>query len=198
MQAAEIVDFLNEVFLEFDTIVELLELEKIKTIGDAYFMAGGLDPRITDHAMRVIEAAMMMFDALKEYNARHAGSGTILQMRLGIHTGPAVAGVIGTKKVAYDLWGESVEIANAMESTGVPGRIHISEPTSTHVEGFYKLENRGPLPREKEHIPDCMPATFLVVSRLLPTPYQHIQRPKMLRTKVTSAQTPTTTAKPHE
>ena len=183
MQAPQIVDFLNEVFLEFDTVVELLELEKIKTIGDAYFMAGGLDPRMTDHAMRVVEAAFLFFEALRDYNLRHPGNNP-LQMRLGIHTGPAVAGVIGTKKVAYDLWGESVEIANAMESTGVPGCIHISEDTAKHVEGFYRLEPRGELPREKEHIPDCMPATFLIVGRLLPTPYQHIQRPKMLRTSV--------------
>jgi class 3 adenylate cyclase len=185
MQAAEIVDFLNEVFLEFDTVTELLELEKIKTIGDAYFMAGGLDPRMTDHAMRVVEAAFLFFESLRDYNIRHPNT-NLLQMRLGIHTGPAVAGVIGTKKVAYDLWGESVEIANAMESTGVPGHIHISEDTAKHVEGFYKMEPRGELPREKEHIPDCMPATFLITGRLLPTPYQHIQRPKMLRTSVTN------------
>lgn len=185
MRADEIVDFLNEVFLEFDTIVELLELEKIKTIGDAYFMAGGLDPRISDHAMRVIEAGMMFFRALDEHNARHPDR-ALLQMRLGIHTGPAVAGVIGTKKVAYDLWGESVEIANAMESTGVPGKVHISEDTAKHVTGFYKLEPRGELPREKEHIPDNMPATFLITGRQLPTPYQHIQRPRMLQTKIAS------------
>lgn len=183
MRADEIVDFLNEVFLEFDTIVELLELEKIKTIGDAYFMAGGLDPRISDHAMRVIEAGFMFFQALDEHNARHPDR-SLLQMRLGVHTGPAVAGVIGTKKVAYDLWGESVEIANAMESTGIPGKVHISEDTANHVTGFYKLEPRGELPREKEHIPDCMPATFLITGRLLPTPYQHIQRPRMLQTKI--------------
>ncbi|CUG94185.1 guanylate cyclase, putative [Bodo saltans] len=183
MRADEIVDFLNEVFLEFDTIVELLELEKIKTIGDAYFMAGGLDPRISDHAMRVIEAGIMFYKALEEHNARHPDR-NILQMRLGIHTGPAVAGVIGTKKVAYDLWGESVEIANAMESTGIPGRVHISEDTAKHVTGFYRLENRGELPREKEHIPDTMPATFLITGRLLPTPYQHIQRPRMVKQKL--------------
>eukprot|EP00658_Telonema_sp_P-2_P027265 TRINITY_DN2108_c0_g1_i2.p1 TRINITY_DN2108_c0_g1~~TRINITY_DN2108_c0_g1_i2.p1 ORF type:complete len:520 (+),score=91.38 TRINITY_DN2108_c0_g1_i2:213-1772(+) len=178
MAAFEIVDFLNEIFLEFDTIAELLELEKIKTIGDAYFLAGGLDPTIKDHAMRVIEASLLFFTSLHEHNERHPGRDP-LRMRLGVHTGPAVAGVIGKSKVAYDLWGESVEIANAMETTGVPGLVHISETTAHDVQGYYRLEDRGELPREKESIPDNMPATFLVTGRLLPTPYMHLVRPKL-------------------
>lgn len=181
MQASEIVDFLNEVFLEFDTIVELLNLEKIKTIGDAFFMAGGLDAQVADHGLRVVEAGLQFFDALEEHNRRHP-SRQPLQMRLGIHSGPVVAGVIGIKKVAYDLWGDSVEIANAMESTGVPGYVHISEDTAKFVRGFFRLQPRGELPREKEHIPDNMPATYLVMGRELPTPYMHIRRPRMIPT----------------
>ena len=180
MPAAEIVDFLNEIFQQFDTIVELLELEKIKTIGDAYFMAGGLDPRVVDHELRVAEAGMMFLTALEEHNEMHP-SRVPLQMRLGIHTGPAIAGVIGTKKVAYELWGDSVGIANAMESTGVPGFVHISQTTAEKVQKYYILQERGPLPREKEHIPDNMPNTYLVVGRRVPTPYQHIIRPKLSR-----------------
>ncbi len=195
--AEQIVDFLNEVFVEFDNIAETMELDKIKTIGDAYFMAGGLDPRITDHAMRVIEASFFMFRALDEHNARHQDRDP-LRMRLGIHTGPAVAGVIGTTKVAYDLWGDSVAIANAMESTGVPQHIHISESTLSHVRGFYKVDPRGELPKEKG-VPSNMPATFLVLGRLVPTPYQHIIRPRLEKAKLEkSAPASPTTAKPKQ
>lgn len=183
MQAGEIVAFLNEVFLEFDTVVELLALEKIKTIGDAFFMAGGLDPHVSDHALRVVEAGLMFFEALDEHNKRHP-SRVPLQMRLGVHSGPVVAGVIGIKKVAYDLWGESVEIANAMESTGVPGFVHISETTAVFVQGIFRLAPRGELPREKEHIPENMPKTFLVVERVLPTPYMHLRRPRLMPTNL--------------
>ena len=182
MVAEEVVDFLNEVFVEFDTVTELLALEKIKTIGDAYFMAGGLDPAIVDHAMRVIDASLFFFQILEEHNARHTNRKP-LRMRLGVHTGPAVAGVIGTKKVAYDLWGPNVEIANAMESTGVPGKVHISESTLEHVKDYYIVVPRGELPREKG-VPAEMPKTFLVMGRALPTPYQHLQRPRLHKAKV--------------
>ena len=137
LSAVEIISFLNEVFIEFDMIAELLGLEKIKTIGDAYFMAGGLNPSITDHAVRVIEASMLMYEALEEHNQRHPDRKQ-LQMRLGCHTGPAVAGCIGVKKVAYDLWGESVQMAEKMESGGVPGRIHVSPSTEEEVCGEKK------------------------------------------------------------
>lgn len=189
MQADEIVEFLNEVFLEFDTVVELLALEKIKTIGDAFFMAGGLDQSVSDHALRVVEAGLMFFDALDEHNKRHPNRAP-LQMRLGVHSGPVVAGVIGIKKVAYDLWGESVEIANAMESTGVPGFVHISETTAAFVRGIFRLAPRGELPREKEHIPDNMPKTFLVVGRELPTPYMHLRRPRLMPTNLGAKRKP--------
>jgi class 3 adenylate cyclase len=174
LSAEEIVDFLNEVFVEFDLITELLQLDKIKTIGDAYFMTGGLDSTVTDHAMRVLEASICMFDALSAHNGRHRDRKP-LRMRLGVHTGAAVAGVIGTKKVAYDLWGPNVSIANAMESTGIPGRIHVSETTVSHVRGYYAFEPRGELPREKG-VPDAMPATFLLKGRLVPNPYQFLRR----------------------
>lgn len=189
MQAGEIVAFLNEVFLEFDTVVELLALEKIKTIGDAFFMAGGLDPHVSDHALRVVEAGLMFFEALDEHNKRHPGR-VPLQMRLGVHSGPVVAGVIGIKKVAYDLWGDSVEIANAMESTGVPGFVHISETTAVFVQGIFRLAPRGELPREKEHIPEDMPKTYLVVERVLPTPYMHLRRPRLMPTNLGADEKP--------
>ena len=179
MNADQIVSFLNELFVEFDTIAELFEVEKVKTIGDAYFMVGGLDKKITDHALRVVEASLCFFESLEEHNERHPDR-KALRMRLGVHTGPAVAGVIGTKKVAYDLWGRSVEIANAMESTGVPGKVHISEPTLNEVRRFFHVDPRGTLPTEKG-TPDNMPTTYLVAGRNMASPYQHVRRPRMNR-----------------
>eukprot|EP01060_Flectonema_neradi_P007584 TRINITY_DN15323_c0_g1_i1.p1 TRINITY_DN15323_c0_g1~~TRINITY_DN15323_c0_g1_i1.p1 ORF type:complete len:2209 (+),score=421.25 TRINITY_DN15323_c0_g1_i1:53-6628(+) len=172
LNAVEIVSFLNEVFIEFDNIGELLEIEKIKTIGDAYFMAGGLDHTITDHAHRVVEAGLQMFRALSEHNERHPDRKE-LQMRLGCHTGPAVAGCIGVKKVAYDLWGESVTIAEDMESGGVPGRVHISPTTTELVEDTYIIQPRGV---SKLKIP-----TFLVAGRKVPSPYMHMLRKNYAR-----------------
>ena len=189
MVAVEIVEFLNELLVEFDLIAELLELEKIKTIGDAYFLAGGLDPRIADHAMRVIEASFMMLVALEDHNYNHPDRQP-LKMRLGIHTGPAIAGVVGAKKVAYDLWGPSVAIANAMESTGMPQRIHISQTTADHVKGFYRLESNTESATSKAVIP--LPTSYFIAGRLLPTPYQHIKLPRLpkvihIATKISTA-----------
>jgi len=169
--AVQIVDFLNEIFIEFDLIASGLKLEKIKTIGDAYFMAGGLNPSVTDHGVRMVEAALMMFQALDEHNVRHLDRSP-LQMRLGIHTGMAVAGVLGTQKVAYDLWGPEVPIANQMESTGVPQKVHISETTLVHVKGVFEVEPRNP--EDLKDRPAVFPSTYLVTGRLLPTPYQHM------------------------
>eukprot|EP01063_Lacrimia_lanifica_P021158 TRINITY_DN2841_c2_g1_i1.p1 TRINITY_DN2841_c2_g1~~TRINITY_DN2841_c2_g1_i1.p1 ORF type:complete len:2211 (+),score=876.08 TRINITY_DN2841_c2_g1_i1:80-6712(+) len=167
LSAVEIVSFLNEVFIEYDLIADLMGLEKIKTIGDAYFMAGGLKPSITDHAVRVVEASTQMFQALNEHNQRHPDRKE-LQMRLGCHTGPAVAGCIGVKKVAYDLWGESVGMAEKMESGGVPGRIHISPSTHEMVRMFYLTEER--------HCPKVSFKTYLIAGRKQPTPYMHLVR----------------------
>ena len=172
LNAVEIVSFLNEVFIEFDNIGELLEIEKIKTIGDAYFMAGGLDHTITDHAHRVVEAGLQMFRALSEHNERHPDRKE-LQMRLGCHTGPAVAGCIGVKKVAYDLWGESVTIAEDMESGGVPGRVHISPTTTELVEETYMIQPRG--------VSKLKMPTFLVAGRKVPSPYMHMLRKNYAR-----------------
>jgi class 3 adenylate cyclase len=183
MTAVEIVDFLNEVFVEFDSVASMLQLDKIKTVGDAYFMAGGLNPAIVDHAVRVVEAGIQMFGVLREHNARHSDR-TPLAMRLGVHTGPAVAGVIGSKKVAFDLWGSAVEVANAMESTGVPGRVHISDVTLAHLGDAFAVQPRGPLP---DAGPASMPEqTYIVVGRLIPTPYMHVHRPRLRRTRVTA------------
>jgi len=169
LNAVEIVTFLNEVFIEFDLIVEMYELEKIKTIGDAYFLAGGLDPNITDHSLRCVEAALQMFCALDEHNQKHPDRPP-LRMRLGCHSGPAVAGCIGVKKVAYDLWGDTVTMAEECESGGVPDHVHLSKWVKASIEDYYVFQPRGDS-GGKVKFP-----SYLIIGRKRPTPYMHVIR----------------------
>ena len=137
---ADLVSMLNSIFTAFDLIVEKYGVEKIKTIGDCYMLVGGLPTNRDDHAEAVADAAMEMVEALEKINATNA---TELQMRVGIHTGPVVAGVIGKIKFTYDLWGDTVNVASRMESSGMPGRIHVSEQTAQALHGKFALEDRG-------------------------------------------------------
>eukprot|EP01012_Entosiphon_sulcatum_P063860 TRINITY_DN9203_c0_g1_i1.p1 TRINITY_DN9203_c0_g1~~TRINITY_DN9203_c0_g1_i1.p1 ORF type:complete len:2124 (+),score=299.50 TRINITY_DN9203_c0_g1_i1:120-6491(+) len=141
MSARNIVVFLNNIFSLFDDVVDELGLEKIKTIGDAYFLVGGLHRKAADHALRVVEAGIHFYDALALHNKRYAETKP-LRMRVGVNTGPAVAGVIGERKVAFDLWGDSVNTASRMESNGVPGRIQISQSTYAAVKEYFTVEER--------------------------------------------------------
>ena len=137
---ADLVSMLNSIFTAFDLIVEKYGVEKIKTIGDCYMLVGGLPTNRDDHAEAVADAAMEMVAALERINSTKA---TELQMRVGIHTGPVVAGVIGKIKFTYDLWGDTVNVASRMESSGMPGRIHVSEQTAQALHGKFALEDRG-------------------------------------------------------
>jgi len=137
---ADLVSMLNQIFTAFDHIVEEHGVEKIKTIGDCYMLVGGIPLHRDDHAGVVAECALAMIDALAAINS---ASGTELQMRIGIHTGPVVAGVIGKIKFTYDLWGDTVNVASRMESSGQPGRIHLSEQTAEQLRGRFLLEDRG-------------------------------------------------------
>ena len=137
---ADLVSMLNAIFTAFDHIVEKHGVEKIKTIGDCYMLVGGIPLHRDDHAAAVAECAFEMLDALAALNRE---SGTELQMRVGIHTGPVVAGVIGKIKFTYDLWGDTVNVASRMESSGQPGRIHLSEQTAEQLQGRFRLEDRG-------------------------------------------------------
>ena len=137
---ADLVSMLNQIFTAFDHIVEEHGVEKIKTIGDCYMLVGGIPLQRDDHAAAVAECALEMIAALEGINR---ANGTELQMRVGIHTGPVVAGVIGKIKFTYDLWGDTVNVASRMESSGQPDRIHLSEQTAEQLQGRYLLEDRG-------------------------------------------------------
>jgi len=140
ISAVELVEKLNDIFLAFDILAELHGLEKIKTIGDAYMLVGGLPTPRPDHAEAVADMAIDMFDAIKRLNLQNNSD---IRIRVGIHTGPIVAGVIGKNKFNYDLWGDAVNVASRMESHGVPGRIQVSEATQARLQGRFILEKRG-------------------------------------------------------
>jgi class 3 adenylate cyclase len=136
----QVVQVLDELFSSFDQLTKRHGLEKIKTIGDAYMVAGGLPEPRPDHAQAVADLALAM---QVEVARRSDPSGQPLQARIGIDTGPVVAGVIGTDKFSYDLWGDTVNTASRMESTGVPGCIQVTERTCRRLRDGYRLKRRG-------------------------------------------------------
>jgi adenylate cyclase len=140
MAAADVVRLLNEVYSQFDTLVEKLGLEKIKTIGDAYMVAAGVPLPRPDHAEAIAEAAL----GLQQEIVRHeASNGETLSLRIGINTGVVVAGVIGKTRFSYDVWGETVSTAWHMEIYGAPGCIQVNESTYAKLVKRYLFEERG-------------------------------------------------------
>jgi len=140
---AQVVATLNELFSAFDRLAQRHGLEKIKTIGDAYMVAGGLPNPRPDHAQAVAEMALAMQE---EVAGRADPSGQPLQVRIGIDTGPVEAGVIGTAKFSYDLWGDTVNTASRMESHGVAGCIQVTARTYQRLRDRYRFRRRGPIP----------------------------------------------------
>ena len=138
----QLVRYLNHIFSRFDQLTEKYGLEKIKTIGDAYMVAGGIPVTRADHAEAIAAMALDMQTVISQFELR---SGTPFQLRIGINTGPVIAGVIGIKKFSYDLWGDAVNVASRMESQGEPGRIQVTESTYEILRGHYRLEQRGSL-----------------------------------------------------
>jgi class 3 adenylate cyclase len=135
-----VVGLLNQIFSRFDRLAEFHQLEKIKTIGDAYLVVAGLPFPKDDHAEAIADMALNMQQAILDFNRE---TGQNLSIRTGINTGPVVAGVIGLKKFAYDLWGDTVNTASRMESHGIAGKIQVSETTYNCLNHLYKFEERG-------------------------------------------------------
>jgi class 3 adenylate cyclase len=141
LPAEDVVGMLGRLFARFDELVAERGLEKIKTIGDAYMVAGGLPEPIDDHAARVVDLGLAMIEAASHEGGRMAG----LQLRVGVHSGPVIGGVIGSRKFAFDVWGETVNVASRLESQGVAGRVQVSSRTWELVRDRFDAEDRGPI-----------------------------------------------------
>lgn len=142
MQPTELVNLLNEIFSTFDKFSDKLGLEKIKTIGDAYMVVGGLPVKHPNSAEAIAQMALEMQSSITQFQPHY---GPTLQIRIGINTGPVVAGVIGVKKFSYDLWGDAVNVASRMESSGLPGKIQVTETVYERLKHQFHFEERGPV-----------------------------------------------------
>jgi predicted ATPase/class 3 adenylate cyclase/GAF domain-containing protein len=144
MSAAELVSEIDYCFKEFDLIIQKYGIEKIKTIGDAYMVAGGLPVTSNTHAVDVINAGIEIRDFIEEHKKRMISQNKpIFEVRIGIHTGNVVAGIVGLKKFAYDIWGDTVNVAARMESSGEAGKINISGATYELVKNHFHCTYRG-------------------------------------------------------
>jgi adenylate cyclase len=140
--APDLVQFLNRVFMRFDRLVESHRLEKIKTTGDSYMVVSGVPVPRPDHTQALAQLALDMRDAVSDLRDPH---GRDVPIRIGLASGPVVAGVVGTRKFFYDVWGDAVNVASRMESTGVAGRIQVSPDAYERLKHDFVLEDRGPI-----------------------------------------------------
>ena len=140
MDPGELVRLLDQVFGVFDALVDASALEKVKTIGDAYMIVGGMPTWHPDHLERMADLAI---DIARAVNDNDAAARLGVKFRIGIHTGSVVAGVVGKRRSIYDVWGDTVNLASRMESTGVPGRIQVTGAVEERLRGRYRLESRG-------------------------------------------------------
>jgi class 3 adenylate cyclase/putative methionine-R-sulfoxide reductase with GAF domain len=141
MASEDLVDELDQYFTAFDLIIERYGLEKLKTIGDSYMFVSGLPERREAHAIDAVLAALEIVETVR--NKGRSGTGNSWEIRVGLHTGPVIAGVVGKHKFAFDILGETVNVASRMQSCGEPNRVNVSESTFTKVKDFVKPEPRG-------------------------------------------------------
>lgn len=140
----ELVNEIDHLFKEFDAIIGKYRIEKIKTIGDAYMCAGGLPTKFKNNSLEVVKAALEIRDYMKQYRIEREKEGIpFFEIRIGIHTGKVVAGVVGTRKYAYDIWGDAVNLASRMESSGEPGKVNVSGDTYKLIKDKFDCHYRG-------------------------------------------------------
>jgi adenylate cyclase len=169
LSPAELVGMLDELFTVFDGFVTELGLEKIKTVGDAYMVAAGVPRPRPEHAVAIAELALRM----REQVATTTFGGRQLRMRIGIASGPVTAGIIGTQKFAYDLWGDTVNTASRMESSGLPGEIQVAPSTYELLRDTYRCRPRGPVRvKGKDEM-----ITFLLLGRREDAPGEEAEQP---------------------
>jgi len=145
MDPAMLVNWLDNIFSKFDSIAEKYDLEKLKTIGDCYMTVCGVPQPVADHAVMTVRAAIKMLEVIKNFRPIDDWDAAkpFFKMRIGIHSGTVVAGIIGHKKFSYDVWGDNVNIAARLEGAGEPGRINVSKETAKLIEKHFHCVSRG-------------------------------------------------------
>jgi class 3 adenylate cyclase/Tfp pilus assembly protein PilF len=165
----ELVQELNNCFLEFDRIIDEHNLEKIKTIGDAYMCAGGIPVANTSNPIDVVQAGLKIKSFMDNLKAsREARGEDHWELRIGIHTGPVIAGVVGKNKFAYDIWGDAVNLASRMESSGIPGKVNISGTTYELVKDHFICTHRGQIEAKNKGKVDMYIVESMVDHELVP------------------------------
>lgn len=140
--AEELVDILNKLFQKFDNLCKENHCEKIATLGDCYYCVSGCPEPREDHARCCVEMGLRMIQTIKHFDQEYSEG---VNMRVGVHTGTVLCGIVGTRRFKFDVWSNDVSLANRMESTGKPGMVHISEKTNSFIQNMYVLDEGKPV-----------------------------------------------------